>query len=146
MNRTMASLGIAILAMSQSIAAQKSKDCYAHAKSQMELTNCAFADEKAADIELNKTYQQILKKYSDQPEFLEKLKKAQRIWIQFREVELDMEYPLKPEMYGSAHPMCVASDRSYLTLERTKQLRKWLRGVKEGDVCSGSAKTPEELK
>jgi uncharacterized protein YecT (DUF1311 family) len=126
--------------------AQKVDDCYAHANSQLDMNQCAGQQEAAADRELNKTYREILTKYSDQPEFLQRMREAQRIWFQLRDAELKMKYPLGRDMYGSVQPMCEASYREELTKERTKQLKKWLTGIAEGDVCSGSVKRPEQLK
>jgi lysozyme inhibitor LprI len=54
-------------------------------------------------------YQQIIKKYSDQPEFLKKMREARRIWLQLRNVELRMMYPLNRDAYGTVQPMCEAS-------------------------------------
>lgn len=117
-----------------------------HAKNQAALNDCTYSDERTADAELNRTYQQVIKKYSNEPEFIEKLREAQRIWIEFREAELKMKFPPKPGLYGSSEAMCEGDYRTQLIRERTKQLKKWLIGIEEGDVCSGSVKTPEALK
>lgn len=146
MNRLASSFCTMVLFAVPLASAQKGDDCYTRVKSQFELNQCAGQKDDAADRELNKTYREILTKYSDQPEFLQRMREAQRIWLQLRDAELKMKYPLDRDMYGSVQPMCEASYREELTKERTKQLKKWLTGIAEGDVCSGSVKRPEQLK
>ncbi len=146
MNRITALLCAVVLLTIPLTSAQKSDDCYARANAQSEMNQCAGQEEAAADLELNKTYQEIIKKYSDQPEFVEQMRKAQRIWLQLRDAELKMKYPLNRNMYGSIQPVCEAGYRTELIKERTKHLKKWLTGIEEGDACSGSVKRPEELK
>lgn len=49
-------------------------------------------------------------------------------------------YPEKddPSAYGSIFPACWSGQLAALTRERTQQLKKWLDGVEEGNVCLGS--------
>ena len=76
------------------------------------------------------------------PAFVKNLKSAQRIWIKFRDAELEMKYPNYKELYyGSSHAMCSAIFLKGMTVERTKKLSIWLTGVEEGDICAGSVKT-----
>jgi hypothetical protein len=51
-------------------------------------------------------------------------------------------FPAKDKQanYGSVYPMCAANLLSELTEARIKQLRVWLVGSEEGDVCSGSVR------
>lgn len=109
------------------------------------------SDTRKADRVLNETYQKILKKYSDQPIFVERLREAQRAWLKFRDAQLGMRFPVAAKQnpkdeYGSVYPDCYAEYKAELTQQRTKQLSLWLTGIEEGDVCSGSVKKPEELK
>ncbi len=104
----------------------------------------------AADDELNRVYREIRRRYSDRPIFLEKLKLAQRAWIAFRDAELDALYPPteygdQRASYGSMFPMCYGNAKERLTRERTQQLRRWLDGIKEGNVCGGSIKLDSAL-
>lgn len=95
-----------------------------------------------ADKELNRVYNQILKEYKSDTEFLKNFKKAQRIWIQFRDAEMKSKFPDREQgYYGSIHPMCWSIYLTELIEERTKKLKVWLKGVHEGDSCSGSVKT-----
>jgi uncharacterized protein YecT (DUF1311 family) len=53
------------------------KDCLETATTQLELNQCASSHLRAADDELNRVYQAILRPYKDDREFLEKLRNAQ---------------------------------------------------------------------
>jgi uncharacterized protein YecT (DUF1311 family) len=98
-------------------------------------------DYETVDQELNQVYQQILIKYKSDTQFIEKLRNAQRIWVQFRDAQLVMKFPEQdPGYYGSIYSKCVSNYLAYLTIERTKTLKEWLDGTIEGDVCAGSVK------
>lgn len=116
-------------------------------QSQLEMNQEAATTYKAADKELNLVYQKILnlKEYSDDAEFIAKLKQSQRLWIQFRDSEMEMMFPHKDERnyYGTIFPLCWNSQLTKLTEERTKTLKIWLEGIEEGDACSGSIKIKE---
>lgn len=98
---------------------------------------------RKADRELNTVYQRILREYKADAAFISRMKAAQRIWIQFRDAEMLARYPAKNGRleYGSAFPMCWSTHLADLTAERTKQLRVWVDGIPEGDVCAGSVRT-----
>lgn len=95
-----------------------------------------------ADDELNAVYKAILKEYSTDTVFIEALRTSQRIWIKFRDSELEMKFPDRgnSDYYGSVYPMCESSYLERLTKKRVKTLKIWLEGIEEGDVCSGSVK------
>ncbi len=92
-----------------------------------------------ADSTLNVVYQKILNEYSNDTAFISNLKLSQRLWIQFRDAQLKMKYPVSYS-YGSVQPMCVSFYLTDLTDERIKTLQTWLDGIEEGDVCTGSVK------
>lgn len=60
----------------------------------------------------------------------------------FRDAELKAVFPDPESMeaYGSVFLMCNAMWLEELTRARAKQLRVWLDGVEEGDVCAGSVR------
>jgi uncharacterized protein YecT (DUF1311 family) len=111
--------------------------CYDKAQTQLELNDCAGEELAAADAELNRVYQAILKKYKDDSRFIEKLRAAQRAWLAFRDAEFEAKFPAS-DGYGSIFPMCAAQYKAQLTRERVTRLREWLDGIEEGDACSGS--------
>jgi uncharacterized protein YecT (DUF1311 family) len=111
-------------------------------QSQTQMNQEADAAYQKADQELNRTYQQILKEYRSQTVFLQSLKAAQQRWIQFRDAEMTARYPAPNTQleYGSFFPVCYSNGLEELTKARTKQLRLWLTGIPEGDMCNGSVK------
>ena len=93
-----------------------------------------------ADNQMNKTYNQVLKKYAKDKDFINKLRTAQLAWIKYRDSHLDSIYPKKDKTlnYGSVYPTCYALILTQMTELRTAQLNEWVTGMEEGEVCSGS--------
>lgn len=93
-----------------------------------------------ADKELNDVYKQILTDYKNDSTFIEKLKVSQRLWIKFRDAELDMKFPVADKLmeYGSMYPMCASGYLTKLTNQRIETLKEWLEPFPEGEGCSGS--------
>ena len=124
--------------------------CYS-SPTQGGLNACAAGEFNKADAELNATWKAILAKYADQPLFLQKLKTSQQLWLKFRDAEVEAAFPVgKSEdpsaQYGSVYPMCISQRRAGLTRQRVEELKSWLRGAEEGDVCAGSIKNSADLK
>ncbi len=111
-------------------------------QTQVEMNEEAGNEYKKSDTELNTVYKKILTEYKSDPIFIDRLKKTQRIWISYRDAELEMKFPAKNKQleYGSIYPMCASLFLKELTKERTEKLRIWLNGIEEGDLCSGSIK------
>lgn len=128
--------------------ADDTASCLKTAKTQLDMNRCTGLDYQAADNELNRAYKQILKVYSGEKKFLNKLKESQRAWIKLRDADLEMMYPEenKRVQYGSAYPMCVIGLNTKITLQRIEYLKGWLAGIEEGDVCAGSIKRPDDIK
>jgi uncharacterized protein YecT (DUF1311 family) len=53
----------------------------------------SFDSYDKADKELNNVYKKILEKYKSDTLFIKNLKISQRIWITFRDAELNMKFP-----------------------------------------------------
>ena len=111
-------------------------------QSQAAMNQQADVAYQKADQELNRVYQQIFKEYRTQTAFLQSLKTAQKLWLQFRDAEMKARYPAANSLveYGSFFPVCYSNGLEELTKARTKQLRLWLTGISEGDMCNGSVK------
>jgi len=114
--------------------------CMDNAQSQAAMDQCASQSLSAADKELNQVYQQVLAKYASDKVFTAKLRTAQKAWVAFRDAELQARYPAndKQAMYGSVYPMCANNELEAMTRKRIEELRAWLKGTQEGDVCAGS--------
>ena len=114
--------------------------CYSQSQSDMNVK--ASNNFQKAEAELNTVYKKILKEYKSDTAFIINLKKAQQIWIQFRNAEMNAKFPNKESgYYGSVLPLCWNFYKQELTEERIKKLKIWLTGIEEGDACSGSVKT-----
>ncbi|WP_045769912.1 lysozyme inhibitor LprI family protein [Xanthomonas albilineans] len=109
------------------------------AGAQAQLDACAAQDLRKADAELNTIYRQIMAKLVKQPLALDKLKTAQRLWVQLRDADLEARYPAgnhrSPQMlYGSMYPTLYASTKAELTAARTAYLRATFLERREGDL------------
>ena len=102
--------------------------------------NPESCDLAKAERDLTQVYGEVLKKYTSDAEFVRKMRASERAWLKYRDAALEARFPLadKPGQYGSAYPMCLCAERVQLTEFRVTELRRWLNGAEEGDVCSGS--------
>jgi uncharacterized protein YecT (DUF1311 family) len=114
-----------------------------HAETQVQMNQDACAVFAQADDELNAVYRRILAEYATAPQFIQNLKNAQRAWVAFRDAHLEAIYPApdKQAEYGSAYPLCRCLALAELTKVRVEELKGWLNGVPEGEVCRGSIRT-----
>lgn len=111
----------------------------AFAQTQSELNSKAYSEYEKADKSLNDIYKKIKAAYFSDTVFIKNLKASQRLWVKFRDAEMQMKYP-ENKSYGSAQPMCYSLYLQELTEDRIKTLKVWLDGIAEGDVCAGSVK------
>lgn len=111
-------------------------------QTQAEMNKEAYEAFQKSDNELSTVYKEILNLYKADTTFIESLRKSQRIWIQFRDAELEMKYPNHKiaGYYGSSHPMCRAYYLKELTDKRFATLKIWIKGIEEGNMCSGSVR------
>jgi uncharacterized protein YecT (DUF1311 family) len=82
---------------------------------------------KEADKNLNEVYQQILKKYKTNGTFIKNIRNAQRVWIEYRDAQFEMNYPKNDSHYN--RNTITDSEAIYLTRltnERTKTLMEIL--------------------
>ena len=129
---------IAIALLSASLAGSS----VGHSQTQSEMNQAAILDLKSTEDELTKVYQQVIQRYSKGSDadlaLVDKLRKAQRAWIKFRDAHIEAIFPSEDSRHFSARPMCAAILQAELTDARIKQLREWLDGLEEGDVCAGT--------
>jgi uncharacterized protein YecT (DUF1311 family) len=105
------------------------------ADTQRDMTADACEGAKTADAELNWVYKQLLGNAASDAKVAERIKAAQRAWVVFRDAQMAVLYPSDDASQGSVAPMCACGVQNELTVARTTQLRRMLRG-EEGDVCS----------
>lgn len=98
------------------------KDCE-EAVSTAEMHTCANALYKAADVELNRVYRQLVSQLSDKRR--EKLKAAQKAWIGFRDKNATFVASVVED--GTMYPILEVMELTATTKQRTEQLRAELR-------------------
>jgi uncharacterized protein YecT (DUF1311 family) len=122
---------------------------FAIAQTQNQMNEDAFQRYNKADLKLNNIYQTILVDYKSDTAFVKALKQAERLWVQYRDAQVEMMYPKESpgsqtSYYGSVYPMCVSEYMTSLTEDRIKILQQWIKGVEEGNGCSGSIRIKNE--
>lgn len=129
-----------LVALLPAYAADTTENCLEKAITQREINLCDSNEQALADKELNQIYQAVLKKHQDNKKFIDKLKISQHAWLKWRDAEMETLFPEhdEPEYYGSSFAGCWSNQLAVLTRERSRQLRIWLDGVEEGDICAGS--------
>lgn len=108
------------------------------AQTQADMNNKAKSEFEKVDARLNQVYRKIVRDYSDDTTFVRNLREAERLWVKFRDAQVEMKYPADRE--GSVLPMCRYYYMSELTSERIKELEPWITGAQEGDDCAGTIK------
>lgn len=116
--------------------------CAARAQTQADMNAEACGAFRAADEELSRVYARVRREYRADAGFLRKLRAAQRAWLAYRDAHLAARFPAENRRaaYGSVFPMCFCGVQEELTRARTEDLRTWVEGLGEGDVCAGSVK------
>lgn len=114
--------------------------CLQNGYTQAEMSKCEDVTSEEADKELNRVYNAIKNVYRDDSEFLNALKKSQLAWIKFRDAEYETRYPIKDKQkgYGTSYSMCIDIAEANITIQRIIELKRWLIGTRESDVCAGS--------
>ena len=92
-------------------------------QSQSEMTEQAWADFDKADKELNQVYQKALKA-ADDDIARQKLVKAQKAWLAFRDAEADVDADLARG--GTLAPQLEAMSETETTKARTAQLKRFM--------------------
>ena len=106
---------------------------------QMELNACARDDFKKADAELNRVYGEVRKSLEGDTLALQRLRDAQRLWVQLRDADVEARYPVPDDEdyrmhHGSIYPLLVLSARAETTRARTAWLRTHFLEREEGQL------------
>ncbi len=80
----------------------------------------ACARYKNADRTLNATYSKVLNDHVEDPQFLAKLRRAQRTWLAFRDAHLEARFPKSDKQVecGSVYLTCRWAVLTQLTEQR----------------------------
>ncbi len=115
-----------------------------YAQAYEEMRDTAKSDVQKSKQDLEDIFNEILNIYQHDEIFLEKLKLSQEAWENYKNAHLEARYPFKSQdslwHYGSIFPVCHANLLQKLIDERIAELRLWLDGLEEGDVCTGSVR------
>ena len=121
---------ILLISIAWTIPSSWAASCYDTAMTQASISDCANAETKDRDKDLNTAYKALVNKHASDKAFREKLKKAQRAWIAYRDQELDLV-----DSDGSISSTCRSQRLAQLNKERTEYFKSLL-DQKEGEVCA----------
>ncbi|MEA2120005.1 lysozyme inhibitor LprI family protein [Halovibrio sp. HP20-50] len=128
MRLSVLSIGVGLLLSSGFVTANEACD---NANTQAELTQCTAQGYQVADDELNEAYRVLVSKLDNNSASLEKLREAQRAWINFRDAECAFESSAVEG--GSAQPMVRNGCLTAQTKARTERLQEHA-SCEEGDL------------
>ena len=98
---------------------------------QRQMNQCAYEDFQKADKALNKVYKALRSKNKNDKAYLSNLKTSQRLWIKFRDAELDLIFTCETDdmrqCFGSMYPLLYNSEKAAITDQRVKSLQKYLK-------------------
>ncbi len=98
---------------------------------QMQMNQCAYETYQKADKALNTVYKALRNKKKNDKTYLANLKTSQRLWIKFRDAELDLIFTCesgdKRQCFGSMYPLLYNSEKADITQQRVKSLEKYLK-------------------
>ena len=107
-----------------------------HEHTQLGMNEAAGRELEAAEAEMAKMFDSLMKQAAGKADAIAKLNKAQAAWKAYRDAQVDTMWPF-PDLglYGGVFPMCVATIRANLTKTRVMELRAMAEPV-DGDVCN----------
>ena len=98
----------------------------------MQMNQCAYEDFLKADKALNKVYKALRTKKKNDKAYLKNLKTSQRLWIKFRDAELELIFSCDEEnkhiCFGSMYPLLYNTSKEKITNDRAKVLQSYLKG------------------
>jgi uncharacterized protein YecT (DUF1311 family) len=114
------------------ISIAKADDC-ANATDQVTMDNCAAADAKKSDAELNALYKQIRQRLKSDGATTKLLVHSQQAWVAFRDAECD--FSTSGVAGGTAYPMIRDICIDGLTQQRIKDFKRYLSCEEGGMSC-----------
>jgi len=113
----------------QIVLTDKKEDPCVTQNNQVEINSCAANEFARADCELNTLYQQLATRLAE-PENKNRLRNAQRAWITFRDSAC--AYEADNNLGGSMYPALLQSCKTYHTMQRIDDLKKYLACTQNG--------------
>ena len=107
--------------------------------SQAELNACAAEKLALADADLNRVYRAVLERLADNGLATQRLRNAQRLWIQLRDADIEARYPVPDGgdarmHHGSIYPLLVLTAKAEATRARSAWLRRHFLENEEGQL------------
>lgn len=97
---------------------------------QMQMNQCAYENFQKSDKALNRVYKALRTKKENDKAYLKNLKTSQRLWIKFRDAELDLIFTCVSEnmrlCFGSMYPLLFNGEKEAMTRQRVKVLNSYL--------------------
>ena len=97
---------------------------------QLQMNQCAYENFKKSDKALNRVYKKLRVKNKNDKAYLKNLKISQRLWIKFRDAELDLTFTCPSGnmrmCFGSMYPLLFNAEKTALTQQRVKALKAHL--------------------
>ena len=106
---------------------------------QAELNACAAEKLALADADLNRVYRAVLERLADNGLATQRLRNAQRLWIQLRDADIQARYPVPDGgdarmHHGSIYPLLVLTAKAEATRARSAWLRRHFLENEEGQL------------
>ena len=105
------------------------------------MNDCAAADAKRADADLDAVLNEVRARHRGDAKFLKKFNSANAAWTRFRDAELASIFAHSDDVerypYGSMGGMCTRYAREAVTRQRIRDLQPWLVGVPSNEACTG---------
>ncbi len=128
---------VVVLLVSLASVAQESAEyraCLDKATTQMAMNTCASEEAARVGGRLNDVYHKLLAEAAKQPDAVDKIKGAERAWIEYRDAYVEAMYPAKDKQaeYGSIYLMNVSLLRAKLTERQITEVKELLQQYSEG--------------
>ena len=120
-------LFVSLLVVASALGQGAKKAHCSDANTQAEMNICAGKEYKAADVTLNRVYQQLVAML--EPEEKSQLKEAQTAWIKYRDAHCD--FVADQYKGGSMRPMIHAICLADVTSNRTTELKNQIKERKQ---------------
>ncbi|WP_064751015.1 lysozyme inhibitor LprI family protein [Runella limosa] len=113
-----------------------------YGQTQSEINKHISVESRKKDLELTYIIEKIKIDYDGDVLFLKSLEESQKAWVTYKNSMIKAKFPNinQPNYYGSSLGLCVSDYLIFLTDNRIKELKVWLDGLPEGDICNGSVK------
>lgn len=119
--------------------------CFASGQSIQDVKLRVRNNYESAVKSLDAVTNQIVKASADDSAFVSALLQSHKSWEILVDSKVSMKYPYGPGGYGSSYGLCYYGFKTELVNRRIAELRPWIEGMEEGDICAGSVPNKVEV-